>query len=531
MHRMIIGSYDIDKNIFRINCSGVHQYKTEEIELYICGEIWVNHPDRINQEEEIVAAFVEDPNTFTERIRGMYIALFYQKIDKTIYVYHDRNTSPLPFYYCSTNSKVVFGTSLKRILAYSQINRELNNDVICSFFENGTVLGEHTLLKNVYKIAPFSAVKMSSESIAQFEVFYPINEYTEDEAKEMWEPTLEKIIASYIADNKSDQEICMTLSSGYDSNYILYVISKYRNKKQNIHAFSLGGKQGINELPTVKENIKHFDNITLTTKVVDNASLNRFPDIVWRMEGLIYERGVFLHHELAELLSNSGVETIIGGDGMDQVLLEKYYEENRETTNDSNTRMDFQRTPYSMFSSLYIKKNGVLANSYGVTQRFPYVDDRFIDIAHATTSANGLNKLYHKEICKKSFIQDIYNSASKVGGATEAQAFFDDYRQIRKFYKMVENTDAYMKYYEIINKNKKDKCFQFMWRMLRSVLVSIRYRQNRFKTFLIRNKENKLQDYLKYLYLDLFIILFISGKYDLYFSEEGIDCKLEDIYS
>lgn len=245
----------------------------------------------------------------------------------------------------------------------------------------------------------------------------------------------------------------------------------------------------------------------------------------------MFERGIFLHHELAGLLHAAGKTSLIGGDGMNEILPQEYYEASRTTTNDPSIRIYPRKPSYVMFADLYIKKNSVMANSYGITQFFPFVDDRFVEIAAATTGLNEGNKSYHKEVCKKVFIPEIYRRASIIGGATEGQAFFDNMGQLRKFYRSVEDTAFCRRHPDILKAAPKSTPYRHSRAILRRIYSSIRYRDGSLTALLLKYEEKKILYYLVVLYLDLFTKLFISGDFDSYFDKEGLDKTLNDLYS
>ena len=103
----------------------------------------------------------------------------------------------------------------------------------------------------------------------------------------------------------------MPLSNGYDSNLILHTIRSFINRR--IHAFTIGGKKGRNEIPFVSNNLRSYNNIVHHTGIVDECIFEYFPDIVWRLDGTLYEGGVFLQYALSKLAREKGAYCMICG--------------------------------------------------------------------------------------------------------------------------------------------------------------------------------------------------------------------------
>ena len=57
-----------------------------------------------------------------------------------------------PIYYTKQSDVLFISDSLKKLKEYTELNCELNVDMLSAFFYNGFISGTHTLIKGVYKL-------------------------------------------------------------------------------------------------------------------------------------------------------------------------------------------------------------------------------------------------------------------------------------------------------------------------------------------------------------------------------------------
>lgn len=383
---------------------------------------------------------------------AQYIKLRFDISAGEIEVTQDRSTSPLIFYYCKKDNEVFFSTSLKKLIVISNTTRTLNEEVVEEFILNGFIYGEDTLIEEVKKLAPLHKLVISKEGVHQIEAEYPIQEMSEDEAKKKFKDTLDKAVENCIADL---DEINVPLSSGYDSNYINYIANQKEGARMN--AFSIGGKFGKNELPIVEENVKHYPKENLFGALTDSNTLQYFPDIVWRLEGAVYENGLFLQYELNKLVNEKGKKTLVCGECADQVLNKYYFDSSRlkpQREEDGSPKYyEFSEYPYVFGTQLILKKNGILANSFDIETRYPFLDEELSVVAKPLGVYNQKNKRIHVENCNAHLPKEIIENISKIGGATECISLFENEEEIKRFFKSVEKSSFYKKHKVIIRKH------------------------------------------------------------------------------
>lgn len=456
--------------------------------------------------------YLEYGSDITKHIVGNYIIIIYNKSSKEILVIQDMLTSPLTFYYTVYGSKVYMGTSVKDVLKRSMIKRQINMNAIYEFEVNGFIHNKDTLIENLYKIEPYSALSICYYDLKQINIEYQINENTEEEAKKIWHDVFAQVFQNEILNNN---DICMPLSSGYDSNYILYNIHKLN--KGVINAYCVGGALGTNELPQVRENVKAYKDVILHELLVTDDTLKYTPDIVWRLEGALFERGIFLQYIMAKRLCSEKREYFICGECADQVFNKDFF-------------YRLRKGPYELASFIILKKSGILLNSFDIRPCYPYLNCNVISLAKATKSINETKKIYHKEKCNEVLPEIVRKNLKKVGGSTDMITLFGKNDNVIKYFRIVKKNHLY-----IINNNRrkiykiKRYCKETIKMSIRTLLNFLKIRKYEKVDMMFKNNERSLNELLTYLYLIVFEELFISGRYDKYFDLQGIDFKLDDV--
>ncbi len=531
--KQLLGCYDLQTGTLWDESSEVGAFKNQRHVLRIFGHVCT--PGGADNDMVAISELLQQYGTrITEHVGGMYILLWFDKVEKVLRVFHDRSTSAVAFYYVSAGGKLYYSTSIKALLLRSRIHRELNEVAIEEFLINGYLYGRQTLIKQVEKLEAFHYLHVGgSREPEQVAANYSLEQMTAGQALDRWKPTLDRAVARCYA---GETEINAPLSSGYDSSYIVDAASK--NSGLPINAFSIGGKFGKNELPQVEENVKQYKSVTLHTALTDGSTLGNLPDIVWRLEGAVYENGIFLQYELARLAQQAGKRFLICGECADQVLSQWYLEEGRIHPSKEGGKpmyFDFSEYPYIFGNSLILKKNGIMANSFDIETRYPYLDDAVVAVANALRGINGTDKRCHTVCCQAELPEKVLANISKIGGATECHSLFNSPREIGEFEKRIENSTFYRNHRQMLERTRHmprerltgGAAVKHVVRsaVLNTLRIGVEGRRKGAYFF----QEMKLRDYLCYAYVILFQKLILSGDYDEYFCQPGIQTDLTEL--
>ena len=329
----------------------------------------------------------------------------------------------------------------------------------------------------------------------------------------------------------------MPLSAGFDSNMVLNTLKdSYR-----IDAFTVGGKSGKNEIPIVEKNIKSYKNVTHHTCLADSSLFSKLPEIIWRLDGYVYERGIFLQYMLADLVSKSGGESLICGEDSDehQCLLYqkefKYYLHNKVSPIQT---LDWMLQPYSWGNFVVLKKSSLMLNSFGILGCYPFATKKFTDVAASLGKKNLDKKHLYISLLKSELPKELYDGLFHAGGSTSIKTIISEVEKTN-----IKQTVANS---ELIKKlNDTQDCYKTFWNdfaelylyekgkntlrlfkgylkyVIKKVLSLLNLYDKTFEPY-----DDSLENNIKSYYLLLFSELFLSGKYDESFKKEKFDFEI-----
>lgn len=226
--------------------------------------------------------------------------------------------------------------------------------------------------------------------------------------------------------SEPNQLIAMALSGGYDSNCLLRFV-KHIFPEAHVNAICVGEQNGADERKTAGTIAGFYENVQFSEAVVSPDTLEKLDEIVSRLEGCVYERGIFLQYELAAKLAQSGIARLLCGECADQVFHPRSYTE----TGDPFV-YGFQSTPREMAAYVVLPKSFMMLKSFGIQRLYPYLDQRIVTIGRDTGAINGTDKKFQKDFCRKHLPGEIFSKIGKKGGTTSLKALFDPGFDIEK---------------------------------------------------------------------------------------------------
>lgn len=529
MQGIIFGTFDMQSKKYLVENEKYGVYENENYVAAVYGRIFTD--GKANDYDQILKLYEEYGNEIVNHLEGIYFLVVFDRKKEEVMVYRDYNSAELFYYTVKDDHIVYFSNSLKKLLKESKITREMNDSAKIYLINQGFVPGEQTLLKNVNKIDSFCALQMGG-TVKQIELDYVFDIPSEEEGKEKWVEVLNRSIAMNFQDV---EKACIPISSGYDSNYILYYLNKFTDK--DIDMFSVGGSTGVDETGIVAKNIKVYDpgRNQLTVGYTSPDMLQELTDIVWRLEGSAFEHGIFLQYRLASMVAEAGKTVIVCGEGANEVM-DINYNRSSKTPEESFVADRLTKHPYECLSGIILKKSAVMLNSFGIEGRYPFANQKFMGIAAAVRNLNQTEKLYHRQVCQEVLDERIIKNIIIVGGNTSLRSLFNNSAEVEKFLDFVENSELYKEVQPEIARRREGKedtkkdVVKFMSKSFGSRVVA------KLKTHKLNDlspkhlKEAKrLNKDMAYMYVMVFEKLFASDKTDEYLANgiEGI--KLKDV--
>lgn len=522
----------LDLYVYRIHCfsfSKMNIYHNEATNVTCAIIGYISNLEEIKSEYEI--ELIEDVKIvgylyklkgpgFIKDLEGLFTIIILDNNNQKIYIFRDAYGSNIPLYYYSNKNIFIFSTRLKEVL--KRINhRELNISAASDFLYFRSIIpNEYTLVKDIYKLIRNQSILIDYQK-SSYKIHYikfKKKKISKASAKKNLIKSIETSITKLSNSLISNKQSC-TLSGGFDTNLVLELLAK--NKTPILTAVSIGGEL-INEIPQAKQSIALRNNIKHLCKVVKPDKLTQFPDIVWKVEGYVFDPGLFLQHELANLLVTHGLDTVFLGECADQQftlykkltikklerlvkrftrptaigkLYLKYIMKSKHRALTDSFAKFSSRSEFDIDFDFILKKSGIMLNSQGVQGLYPFLNTDLEAVARALGRMNKRKKYYKNEVTK--FLgRKKAKHIKKIGGTTDIELLFKNKQKIIEtlFYS------------------------EFARKLLRADQIND----------ICSQPQEYLLFVLHFLFIFLFNELFISGKYDLKFDQSSIYDSLDN---
>jgi len=447
-----------------------------------------------------------------KKIEGLYLALFIDERANLAYIIQSEYGSPLPLYYKSDEKCFIFSTTLRYILQHSDVKRELDQTAVHQFlYYERLIPNELTLIKGINKLCTNTYIKIDFANckVEALPIQKTSPKVSMKDAKSQLLSSIDHHIGELV-DTLNTQELAITLTGGWDSNIYFHFLRNRTRKK--IFAVTIdGGLQGKSEIPVVQSILKEYDNVEHLIGEVQPDITYSLPNIVWGYDGYIFEGGIFLRYELANILCKKNINVVFLGSCTDQVITQGYrpplerirksfrnfiVEKNhKERVLRNNFFVESPPVRFNIPITFNLKMHNIMMNNFGVQCLFPVLNHNTCLFASKVYKKNFRKRLFI-ELIKQELDERITGQLKKSGAVSDINLIFD------------------------YNKN-----------LLLAVLGTnfVQDLLGRKNVQIISNSPKEFAYLILQLnYTYLFNELFVSGKYDSRFNEHTINRNLRD---
>lgn len=250
-------------------------------------------------------------------LNGMFAIAIVDLRVKRIYLARDR-FGIKPLYYTFVNERIIFGSEIKGILAFHDVERtldvdEYNNRLVFSRASNAV------LLKNVFLLKPGEWLSIEYNESIKKNSYFSLNDYYVDnsisyaEALERLEEILSEAIDRQMI---SDVNVGCQLSGGVDSSIISYIASHRRTDKL-CGAFSVIGTSDDEE-EYIDEVARKTQLTVWKTSLTEDYFIKNFEKMIWHNDAPVYQPHFICFYKLAEFAS-AKVSVLLSGEGADEI--------------------------------------------------------------------------------------------------------------------------------------------------------------------------------------------------------------------
>ncbi len=418
------------KNLFfekqknRIFYDGQYTYENESCVLVYEGEVY--YENEILTAEELCSYLLGGGRV--ESLDGLFCLVMYEKETERLFATQDAFSYFHPLYFAETEGGLVLSLGMRELIKKANITPKINDSYIPEFLYNGFLTDDRCLISGIRKLPALHNLKWDFLS----------GEWNYVKKRQFRETGLggdycELLSCQIEKELCNTDEINMALSSGFDSNLILHIITSLKPKCK-INCFCIGSQVGSDETEAVKAICKEYPNVNLTVQKVTPDILKSFPKMVCELEDSVFERGIFLQYMLSEAMVDYKENPTFFGEGADQLLssqlrfyADPYYYVGIEQ------HYPWVYFPYEMLTYIILKKNGIFLRNRDIKAKYPFISAKFILGVSAYRELNGTDKKHYKDYILNLVSPTVAERLVKQPGSTNLSSLFDESNKEKLF--------------------------------------------------------------------------------------------------
>ncbi|MEG0894512.1 MAG: asparagine synthase (glutamine-hydrolyzing), partial [Oscillospiraceae bacterium] len=319
--------FNEDKSMVLIFNGELYNYKDIRKELIEKGHIFSTNCDS----EILLHGYEEYGKELPKMLRGMFAFTIWDKNNKKIFGCRD-HFGIKPYYYAKMNDCFMFGSEIKSFLANPQFKKELNEEKLPDYLTFSCVPGYETFFKNVYKLPPAHFYEYENGEMTISRYFEPKFEMDETKPMEYFTKQIAQTVTESVkAHLESDVEVGSFLSSGVDSNYVAYELSKLQKVKTYTIGFSekkyseadnakkFADEIGIENIERVVNKEEYLENVGKVQYHLDEPLANPSANLLYFVSNRAAK-------DLRVCLSGEGADEMFGGYNVykEPISIEKY---------------------------------------------------------------------------------------------------------------------------------------------------------------------------------------------------------------
>ena len=189
----------------------------------LCGELKTDLLPRDEREKKIIEkAYEKWGHDMAEHIYGMFAFALWDEKEQKLFCMRDQfGTKPF-YYYQTADGKLLYGTTIRRIIEQDGFVKELNNDMLQIYMSMTYVAGEDTFFKGIKKLMPGHWLEFKNGVLTVERYWTPTFKPDNSLTVEEWADEIHNTIQEIFPQVKEDGETAESfLSGGVDSSYVL----------------------------------------------------------------------------------------------------------------------------------------------------------------------------------------------------------------------------------------------------------------------------------------------------------------------
>lgn len=271
--------------------------------------------------EVVLHLYAEYGNECVGLLNGMFAFIILDRQKNKLFISRD-HFGIKPLYWYHDDTKIIFGSEIKAILAHPDISAQPEIKNLYEYFTFQFVLGEATMFRNIFKVPPghYITINLDSWKIKTTKYWEPNFKIDQYHTEEYFVDELRQILSETVTQQlRSDVSLGTYLSGGIDSSFITILAAKILGKsiKSFTGAFNEGPQFNELEFAKIAANAAHSELYEIFP--TEQEFIDLLPKLIYHLDEPVAGPGLFPQYIVSKFASEH-VKVILGGQGGDEIF-------------------------------------------------------------------------------------------------------------------------------------------------------------------------------------------------------------------
>lgn len=288
-------------------------------ELEVAGHLFCSHSDT----ESIIHGYEQWGEDVVHHLRGMFAFAIWDERQKQLFVARDR-IGVKPFYYTLQKGRFLFGSEIKAILAYPEVEPAVELQALYHYLTLAAAPSPLTLFRGIKKLPPGHTLTVSSGGRCELHQYWdPL--FPEDDLQGMKEVEMAERLRELLQESirlrmMSEVPYGVFLSGGVDSSLNLALMSKLVNRPVDTFSVAIQNDARSDELSRARRVAGHYGANHHQLVIKPQDFVDFLNQMVWHQDEPLADPVCVPLYFVSKLARDTGTIVIQVGEGSDELF-------------------------------------------------------------------------------------------------------------------------------------------------------------------------------------------------------------------
>jgi len=318
-------------------------------------ELKSSHTFRTRSDTETIVHLYESyPDSFVEKLRGMFAFALWDGRTRTMILARDR-VGKKPLYYYLDREKLVFASEIKAILRHPGLDLKVDEQAVSDYVSLGYVPSPKSIFRSIRKVRPGHFLRVRPDKIEEIQYWdLSFNEAAHVSEEEWRHKLLDEFKTAVEIRLMSEVPLGAFLSGGLDSSGVVAVMSKIL--EQPVKTATIGFQERrFDESEFGRQVSKHLGT-DHHERVVTPEKIETIEKLAWHYDEPFADSSALPTYFVSQV-AREKVTVALSGDGGDENFAgyTRYFMDQQENRMRSMLPFGLRRAVFGPLASIYPK--------------------------------------------------------------------------------------------------------------------------------------------------------------------------------